>query len=315
MPTEATWREWLERLYNLRRDKHGSHERPHKPVLLLSILDLIDRGKVKDNQVAFTPELASTFRRYFSVVRRHDDQPSIENPFYFLSGDGFWSIEKPGQGALYQPGNASSPPSMKVLRSAEGRFDPQLWRLMQNPVSRAQLREALVTRYFPEQRGQLASISPQHSSREFPEPGRGLQLNEEFEQARSGAFRQTILAIYDYTCAACGLRVRLNDGFSLVDAAHLIPFNVTRDDKPNNGLALCPNHHRAMDRFLISPCPDAKHRAGIWRVGPALDARLEGQRALVALDGQRVIAPSEEKFCPAVESLQWRQEQLTTKYS
>jgi hypothetical protein len=36
MPTEKTWRQWLERLYNLRRDKSGSHERPHKPVLLLA---------------------------------------------------------------------------------------------------------------------------------------------------------------------------------------------------------------------------------------------------------------------------------------
>jgi hypothetical protein len=33
MPTEKTWQQWLERLYNLRRDKRGSHERPHKPVL------------------------------------------------------------------------------------------------------------------------------------------------------------------------------------------------------------------------------------------------------------------------------------------
>ena len=39
-----TWGDWLERLYNLRRDKRGSHERPHKPVLLLSIIDLLDRG-------------------------------------------------------------------------------------------------------------------------------------------------------------------------------------------------------------------------------------------------------------------------------
>jgi len=70
MPTERTWQEWLERLYNLRRDKRGSHERPHKPVLLLSILDLLDRGRVKNNQVALTPELVGTFRRYFvSVVR------------------------------------------------------------------------------------------------------------------------------------------------------------------------------------------------------------------------------------------------------
>jgi len=30
--TEKTWEQWLERLYRLRRDKRGSHERPHKPV-------------------------------------------------------------------------------------------------------------------------------------------------------------------------------------------------------------------------------------------------------------------------------------------
>ena len=69
-----------------------------------------------------------------------------------------------------------------------------------------------------------------------------------------------------------------------------------------------------MDRSLIAPCPDSKHRAGIWRVGPALDARIEGQKALVALDGQSVIAPAEEKFYPAIESLRWRHEHLTTKY-
>jgi putative restriction endonuclease len=197
---------------------------------------------------------------------------------------------------------------MSILRSAAGRFDSPLWELMQSPTARSQLREALVARYFPGQRQEI------HSLLTAPEPPRELQLNEEFEQARSGAFRQTILEVYDYTCAACGLRVRLNDGFSLVEAAHLVPFNVNRDDKPNNGLALCPNHHRAMDRFLIAPCPDSKHPAGIWRVGPALDSRIEGQKALVALDGQRVIAPSEEKFYPAVESLRWRERHLTTKY-
>jgi len=31
MPRETTWQQWLPRLYNLRRDKRGSHKRPHKP--------------------------------------------------------------------------------------------------------------------------------------------------------------------------------------------------------------------------------------------------------------------------------------------
>ena len=132
-----------------------------------------------------------------------------------------------------------------------------------------------------------------------------------FERAAGGASHQTFLEVYDYMCAACGLRVRLADGFSLVDAAHLIPFTISANDTPNNGLALCPNHHRAMDRHLIAPCPDSKHRAGIWRVGTALDSRIEGQKALVALDGQRVIPPAEEKFYAAIESLRWRQQHLS----
>ena len=70
------------------------------------------------------------------MVRSEDDQPSIENPFYFLSGDGFWKVEKPGEGALHEPGNASSPPSMSILRSAAGHLHPQLWELMQRPASR-----------------------------------------------------------------------------------------------------------------------------------------------------------------------------------
>src|SRR5689334_6072185 len=57
MPTERTWQQWLERLYNLRRDKRGSHERPHKPVLLLSILDLLERGQVKQNEITLSPDL------------------------------------------------------------------------------------------------------------------------------------------------------------------------------------------------------------------------------------------------------------------
>src|SRR5881628_3105023 len=94
---ERAWQHWLERLYNLRRDKRGSHERPHKPVLLLSILDLIERGQIKANEITLTPDLVNTFRSYFKLVRGKSDQPSIENPFYQLSGDGFWTVEKPGK--------------------------------------------------------------------------------------------------------------------------------------------------------------------------------------------------------------------------
>jgi hypothetical protein len=66
-----------------------------------------------------------------------------------------------------------------------------------------------------------------------------------------------------------------------------------------------------MDRHLIAPCPDVKRRAGVWRVnGERLDERIEGQRDLVVLSGKPVIPPTEAKFYPAIESLQWREQHL-----
>ncbi len=307
------WEKWLERLYSLRRDKRGSHERPHKPVLLLSIIDLLDRGVIKTNVVPLSDELVATFKRYFAVVKEKDDKPTIENPFYFLSGDKFWRVSPQGANEpLYREGYASGAPSVGQLRKqgVTGRFDEGLWALMNDPVARHQLREALIARYFPERREQLAALVVQNRGAKVPDI-----LQEELPPGRDAAFRRTILEIYDYRCAACGVRVLLDQAMSLVEAAHLIPFGVSRNDKPTNGVALCPNHHWAMDRHLIAPCPDAKRRAGVWRVnGDRLDERIEGQRDLVALGGKPVIPPSEEKFYPAVESLRWREQHLAATY-
>lgn len=75
---------------------------------------------------------------------------------------------------------------------------------------------------------------------------------------REAAFSRIIRDAYDYQCSACGLRLILQDGLSILDAAHLIPFRVSGDNSPENGIALCKNHHWAMDRHLIAPCPDMK---------------------------------------------------------
>ncbi len=305
----SNWAHWLERLYDLRRDKRGSHERPHKPVLLLAILDLLDRGVLRDNRVPFTEELVSTFRRFFAVVQARDDQPTIENPFYFLSGDGFWQVFVDGQTEpLYREGFAGGAPSAAQLRrrSATGRFDAGLWALMSEPMARHQLREALIARYFPEHHNRLAAVSAGQRSPDKQDDREGL-----LPPGRDAAFRRTVLGLYDHRCAACGVRVLLKSQLSLVEAAHLIPFSISRNDRPTNGLALCPNHHWAMDSYLIAPCPDSRSRAGVWRIKERrLDDRIDGQRDLMALAGKPVLAPRETMYLPAPEALRWREDHL-----
>jgi putative restriction endonuclease len=304
MASEHAWQHWLQRLYNLRRDKRGAYEPPHKPVLLLTVLDLFDRGILCHNQVPFSPELVERFELYFGVVRTTDEPPAIENPFYQLSGDGFWNVlTKSGNRSIYEPGNDSPPPSLRILRETYGQFDDGFWSaIVTFAKARRQLREALISRYFPAHRDELNALVGKQNS-----PPAALA---EEPPGRAAAFRRTILEIYDHRCAACGIRVKLTEDLSLVEAAHLIPFNVSRDDKPDNGLALCPNHHWAMEHSLIAPGPDPDHPAGVWRVRPGLDDCIEGQKDLIALADQPVIPPNEEKFFPAVENLRWRERKL-----
>jgi putative restriction endonuclease len=307
--TESNWAHWLARLYDLRRNTRGSHERPHKPVLLLAILDLLDRGVLQENQVPFTEELVSTFRRFFAVVQARDDQPTIENPFYFLCGDGFWQVFVAGQTEpLYREGFAGGAPSAAQLRrqSATGRFDAGLWSLMSDPLARHQLREALIARYFPEHHDPLAAASADRRSSNKPEYQEAL-----LPPGRDAAFRRTVLGLYDHRCAACGVRVLLKSLLCLVEAAHLIPFSISRNDRPTNGLALCPNHHWAMDAFLIAPCPDSRSQSGVWRINERrLDDRIDGQRDLMTLAGKPVIPPRETMYLPSLDALRWREDHL-----
>jgi len=126
---------------------------------------------------------------------------------------------------------------------------------------------------------------------------------EDVAPGRSTAFRRRVLEVYDFQCTACGLRIWMPDReLSFVDAAHLIPFSETKNDHPTNGLALCKNHHWALDRRLIAPDPH-----GVWQVSRCIEPRRSrGEEELARLAGQPLLPPVEPAFTPAVTALEWR---------
>jgi len=131
------------------------------------------------------------------------------------------------------------------------------------------------------------------------------------ENVRSAAFARTVRQAYDYRCAACGIRF-LYDDVTVIDAAHLVPFRETHDDSPQNGIALCKNHHWLMDCLLIAPGPGGRrdYARPRWHVRSGLDDRIEGQRELLALRDRQVILPSDARLCPKPESLDRRMQLL-----
>lgn len=295
----------IERLYDLNVGVVGvggeRHERPHKPLLLLAVFDLIDEGIATPDRIPWCRELRDRFTARFEIVRKHDDQNSPENPFFYLRKDGFWQATRHGSHGIE---SLQSQPLVGDMGQVFARFTDGFEFLVAIPENRRKMRQALVARYFPHHASVLLGAA---AGPVTPLPVTKV-ADDELEYGRSPAFRRKILEIYDHQCAACGLRIKLPvaQDLSFIDAAHLIPFAESRNDHPTNGLALCKNHHWAMDRHLIAPCPD--HH---WHVSTVLDPRRStGEKELIALSGKSLLLPQDEAFHPDVEGLNWRCKKL-----
>jgi putative restriction endonuclease len=289
----------IERLYDLNVGttplaEGAPHERPHKPLLLLAAFDLIDDGLATPDRIPWCREIRDRFTARFNIVRKHNDQNNPDLPFRYLAGDGFWmATEADGVTPIRREIRVSD------FGQVFARFTEGFEFLVAIPDNRLLMREALISRYFPN----LFPIKNQQSEidnrQSIP-----LVAEDTPEFGRSPAFRRKILEIYDHQCAACGLRIKLPvaQDVSFIDAAHLIPFAESYNDHPTNGLALCKNHHWAMDRNLIAPCPD-QH----WHTSKILDPRRStGEKELLDLAGKSVLLPKDPAFHPDRNALEWR---------
>jgi putative restriction endonuclease len=299
----------IERLYDLNVgttpvQEGAPHEKPHKPLLLMAAFDLIDEGIATPDHIPWCQAIRDRFTARFNLVRKHNDQNNPDLPFRYLAGDGFWKpLEADGVTPVRREIRVSD------IGQVFARFTDGFEFLVAIPENRRQMREALVARYFPHHAAALlSSSSPPQSS--IPEPPSQRVAEDEPEFGRSPAFRRKILEIYDHQCAACGLRIKLPAAYdvSFIDAAHLVPFSVAPNDHPTNGLALCKNHHWAMDRNLIAPAPATNP---YWLVSPVLDPRRStGEADLLTLAGKSLLLPQDQAFHPDAGGLKWRCEQL-----
>ena len=289
-----------ERFYDLHTGVVGDHERPHKPAMLLAVMDLIESGTLNSNLIPFSPALRERFTHYLETVGSADDKDTPWNPYFYLRSELFWShVPTPGNEAVVSA--LSSPPSIgKLPTLIEGAaLAPDLWNAVSDATQRSRLRDVLISRYFPQHRDVLlntpmASAVTKEEDAEYQAPG------------RSAGFRRIVVQVYEHQCAACGLRLRRPDGATIVDAAHIIPFSESQNDHPRNGLALCKNHHWAMDRSLIAPSPDY-----LWIVSKELDSRQAGEMELISLSNRPLILPKEKAYHPLPEALKWREQRLT----
>ncbi len=221
---------------------------PNKPLLLLAVLDQFAQDSVSGDLIELTPELGELFAGYWSRVMPPHRHGNIAMPFFHLRRDGFWRlVAQPGQEEALAalPTMSSIGQVRTVLLGA--RLDDDLAALLRQPGPREALRRALVESYFaPEfqarllEQGlvnveayrygeELLAQAPPQVLRETPEAYRTA--------VRAQGFRRVVVSAYDHRCAFCGIRMLTVDGHTAVDAAHIVPWSVSHNDDPRNGMA------------------------------------------------------------------------------
>jgi putative restriction endonuclease len=229
---------------------------------MIAIIELIEKGLIRNNEILITADLVSAFKNIWSIIAGTDYQPTFYLPFYHLKNDRFWHI-LPNEGYekyLSLPGSISSFKKLKeIVFSAK--LDDELFQLLSIPETRQEFKYFLLNRYFPDSKRYYLDQSDidyieyvdriensiLHTDIQIIE-----KLDEEDIFVRGGLFKKLVPKVYDYTCCVSGMRVIATDDIQMVDACHIIPFRISQDDSITNGLSLCPNMHRAFDRGLIS---------------------------------------------------------------
>jgi len=233
---------------------------PHKPVFLLTLIELIEKGIIVANRISVTPELVATFKENFALLVKAALQDDFTQPFFYLQSEKFWFL-RPKAGATIDS-------HLKSVQTLSDRLDyaylaDDLFSLLTQPAPRLQLRQVLLNTYFEDTQQEFLRMkkdSPSYlqalETQVLNEPAPAYSIlqpsdDEETRFVRGGLFKRLVPRVYDFTCAISGLKVITSDGSSLVEACHIVPISISGDDKVTNGMALCPNLHTAFDRGMI----------------------------------------------------------------
>jgi len=234
---------------------------PHKPVLLLSVIAGIENGFIKENKIYISAELVAQFKDYWhQLVTDPTFKANFSLPFYHLKSEGFWQLKTlAGRDILLTSSNSIK--SFSHLKEVidHASFDEALYQLLTQQQEREVLRQTLLTTYFANQTTltQHNSLIDEIAHQILHEPAavyktKVVYTDEEEVYVRKAVFKKEIPRIYNYTCCISGMRIIASESIQMIDACHIVPFAVSHDDTISNGLSLCPNLHRALDRGLIA---------------------------------------------------------------
>lgn len=286
------------------------HCAPHKPFLLMAVMDLVAGGVVTTNRINPDQDLIDNFLVYWDGIMGPIRPVSIGLPFHHLATQGFWHPIRRSGGPKSAPSSATQ--MQRVYECAC--LDQPLFELFLDPMSRESLRKVLIETYFaPEIQALVWELGT--TTADSLNYARLLMASEEFGEyrresetpsrpVRDQGFRRAVIRVYANRCALCGIRMITPDGHTAVDAAHIKDWSISHNDHPTNGFALCKLCHWSFDNGLVTVSDGLR-----IEVSTAIrrDPNLPGH--LASFQDRDIILPEDRSMYPSMESLAWHRKE------
>lgn len=299
------------------RLKRGNGSAPHKPVLLLAVISLMDEGLLPQNRISITPELIAAFQKiWLELVPDDKWQPRFFLPFFHLANDGFWHLELV-RGTKVALTSSYSPKSLSALRNSVryAWLDQDLFENLQSEEPRKEARQLILKHFFSLHRWDRNAIAKGSSAymQQLEDEFLGssaAEIKSKYQkllktEARSILFKSIVPKMYKYRCAISGQWINASNAVQMVDACHIKPWSSYHDDSITNGIALTPTLHRAFDNHLLSI--DAEYRVVF---SSAFKEDLNSSYAISQFEGRKILLPQDKRWYPSQEALEWHRSNL-----
>ena len=294
---------------------------PHKPILMLAVIEAFNKGLIQENKIYITPELLSLFRGFWDSLVTTNHTPNFALPFFHLQNEKqkYWFLES-SIGLKNAITSSHSIRSLKALQQYVyyAYLSDELYIAISQIQSRNELKKSILKRYFNMEQVHVTYDAlgdamnhilnddvVTYKKSVIEEINEPREIQEEKQFIRGAAFKKTIPKIYKNTCAITGLSVDATINVSMIDACHIIPFAESYNDTITNGIALSPNMHRAFDRGLISI--DNNYRVLV----SSKFIESDSVYSIRQFEGSSIILPEKSSYYPSLESLAYHRKRFS----
>jgi putative restriction endonuclease len=301
-------------LKKLRRASVGGGA-PHKPVLLLAVFSCIRNGQISSNRIYISPELIVSYREIWNKLVNTNHSPKFYLPFFHLRTEPFWKLIYKSDADFNLTSSHSINSITFLVNTVEcAEIDEEFFELLKNEEVRDYFENEILLYYFNQTCKIITDssiiidigneilneekVSYQSRIEKLEQDNNLEQVREEII-IRGSIFKREVPRIYEYRCAISGMSVSNSFNYQMVDACHIIPFALSKDDTIGNGISLCPNLHRAFDRGLLTINPNY-----MVQISTRISEE-DSPYSLLQFNGLKIQLPENDQYCPLVENLAW----------